>query len=311
MRQWQEIFARLRRKWHEMRFRHVAAGVRDIGPIPLVPDGPIVLSMVQHRDVDAYLLALGSFVQRLPARRIVIVADPTLDAADQSVLRRQVPGIEIVPQRDFRLAGLPQGGCWERLVAIAHYVADGYVIQLDADTVATGPLDEVAACVRDNRAFTLGTDDHFGLQPAAEAAAFAQSRVQSDSHIQVHAEAALDRLPAADFPSYIRGCAGFAGFPAGYELLPKLSQLSAVMAQVLGERWMQWGSEQFASNVMVANAALSCVLPHPKYCAPHRRRADSVFLHFIGYVRYVDGTYTRLAYDYLKSRLSRCSGGGA
>ena len=33
---------------------------------------------------------------------------------------------------------------------------------------------------------------------------------------------ALDRLPAEVFPAYIRGCAGFAGFPAGYEMLPKL-----------------------------------------------------------------------------------------
>lgn len=301
MNQWQENIARLRRKWHELRFRHVAAGVRDIDPIRLAPEGPIVLSMVQHRDVDAYLLALGTFVRRLPARRIVVVADPTLDADDQAVLRRQVPGIEIVAQRDFRPAGLPQGGCWERLVAITRYVDEGYVIQLDADTVTTGPLDEVAACVHDNRAFTLGTEDHFGLQPASEAASFAQGWVKPDSHIQVQAEAALDRLPAGEFASYIRGCAGFAGFPAGYEMLPKLLQLSAVMEQAIGARWRQWGSEQFASNVMVANAPASCVLPHPKYCAPHRRRADSVFLHFIGYVRYVDGTYTQLARGYLKA----------
>ncbi|HNF65876.1 hypothetical protein [Plasticicumulans sp.] len=297
----QQRFAQLRRKWHELQFRRAAAGVRSIGPIRLAAEGPIVLSMVQQRDVDAYLLALGTFVRRLPARRIVVVADPSLDAADQAVLRRQVPDIEIVAQHDFRPEGLPSGGCWERLVAITRYVSEGYVIQLDADTVATGPLDEVAACVRDNRAFTLGTDDHFVLQPASEAADFARSRASPDAHIQVHAEAALDRLPAEVFPAYIRGCAGFAGFPAGYEMLPKLLQLSAVMEQAIGARWRQWGSEQFASNVMVANAPASCVLPHPKYCAPHRRRADSVFLHFIGYVRYIDGTYARLARGYLKT----------
>ena len=190
-----------------------------------------------------------------------------------------------------------EDGVW----SVITYDLEGNVIQLDADTVATGPLDEVAACVRDNRAFTLGTDDHFVLQPASEAADFARSRASPDAHIQVHAEAALDRLPAEVFPAYIRGCAGFAGFPAGYEMLPKLLQLSAVMEQAIGARWRQWGSEQFASNVMVANAPASCVLPHPKYCAPHRRRADSVFLHFIGYVRYIDGTYARLARGYLKT----------
>lgn len=301
MNHWQERIGRLRRKWHELQFRRAATGVRGIAPLRLAAAGPIVLSMVQHRDVDAYLLALGTFARRLPPRRIVVVADPTLDDADQGVLRRQVPDIEIVPQSRFRPAGLPSGGCWERLVAIAHYVSEGYVIQLDADTVATGPLDEVAACVRDGVAFTLGTDDHFVLQPAAEAAAFAQSRLQPDSHVQVHAEAALDRLPAGDFPCYIRGCAGFAGFPAGYELLPKLGLLSQTMSEALGARWTDWGSEQFASNVMVANAPRARVLPHPKYCAPHRRQVDTVFLHYIGYVRYADGSYARLARNYLKT----------
>ena len=66
----QQRFAQLRRKWHELQFRRAAAGVRGIGPIRLAAEGPIVLSMVQQRDVDAYLLALGTFVRRLPARRI-------------------------------------------------------------------------------------------------------------------------------------------------------------------------------------------------------------------------------------------------
>ncbi len=301
MKAWQERLAQLKRKWHELRFRRITSGVRKLPPIRLATEGPVVLSMVQHRDVDAYLLALGTFVRQIPVRRVVVVADPSLDDLDRAMLEQLVPGIEIVPCTRFQVSGLPTGGTWERLIAISGYVADGYVIQLDADTVATGQLAEVANCIRDNVAFTLGTEDRFVLQSLTEAAEFARSSLSPQSHVQVHAEAALDSLPSAEFAFYIRGCSGFAGFPQGYDFYSKLVTLSVAMQARLGKVWAQWGSEQFASNVMVANAPEAMVLPHPKYCAPHRRVDDSVFLHFIGYVRYIDGTYAALARNYLRT----------
>ena len=62
-----------------------------------------------------------------------------------------------------------------------------------------------------------------------------------------------------------------------------------------GDRWREWGSEQVASNLVVANLPGGTLLPHARYCAPHRRRPQTAFLHFIGYVRFTTGLYSELA----------------
>ena len=54
--------------------------VRGIETTPVIRRGDlplIALSMVQKRDVHAYLLALKSFCRHVSASRIVVVADPT------------------------------------------------------------------------------------------------------------------------------------------------------------------------------------------------------------------------------------------
>ena len=56
-----------------------------------------------------------------------------------------------------------------------------------------------------------------------------------------------------------------------------------------------WGTEQFSSNLLVASSPGARVLPHPRYCAAHRRTGDTAFLHFIGYVRHASGLYAQLA----------------
>ncbi len=66
----------------------------------------------------------------------------------------RMSGIEFHALADCHEPGLPTGGTWERLIAIARLSRSHYVIQLDADTLAMGPLAEVAAAVRDGRAFT-------------------------------------------------------------------------------------------------------------------------------------------------------------
>lgn len=300
---------KLRERWHRWRFQQTVKSIVQTPVLRMSDNGLIVLSMVHHRDVLPYLLALKSFVRFVPASRVVLVADPTLDSDDRALLRAQVPAIEIRDAADFRRPGLPVGGCWERLSAISEYVAQGYVVQLDADTVSVAPLDDVRQAFRDGVSFTLGTEDRQSLQPAADVARWAQGRLQDGDHIQLAAEALLDRLPAQpEGWRYVRGCAGFAGFAPGSISPPRVQQLSAWMGQLLGERWTQWGTEQFMSNLLVANCAGARVLPHPRYCAPHRRTAESVFFHFIGYVRYTTAYYTESARQVIRQLVDRPAG---
>jgi hypothetical protein len=70
--------------------------------------------------------------------------------------------------------------------------------------------------------------------------------------------------------------------------------ISERMSRVM-PRWNEWGTEQFTSNLIVSSIPGARLLPHPKYCAPHCRKNDTVFFHFIGYVRFTTPLYAQLA----------------
>ena len=70
-------------------------------------------------------------------------------------------------------------------------------------------------------------------------------------------------------------------------------EVSSGMQAQLGPKWSAWGTEQVTSNLVVASSPGARVLPHPRYCAPHRRSDDTAFLHFIGYVRHASGLYAQ------------------
>jgi hypothetical protein len=232
--------------------------------------------------------------------RVVLVADPTLNAADRTLLRSHVPHIEIREAAEFRREGIPQGGCWERLSAISHLAQQSYVVQLDADTVALGDLPAVRKAIQDGVSFTLGTEDVQPVLNSVDMAAEARKTAGGDAGVQQLAEASLDRFDPGGQFRYARGCAGFAGFAKGSINPGLVLDVSKRMAELLGDKWSAWGTEQFASNLLVCSSPGGRLLPHPDYCAPTRLTSKTVFLHFIGFVRFRDGLYARTT-----QRLSR------
>ena len=277
------------------RFKHSLRQILLTRQIATGEEPFTALSMVHHRDVDAYLLAIKSFCLYFNPRRIVVVADPSITGEDRARIASHVEGIDFVRAEDYRESVLPQGGCWERLIAISEYVKDDYVIQLDADTVTLQHMPEVRDAVLNSRSFVLATEDGQDFVSSSEASHWAKPRVASGEHVQVLAEANLDRLFGSDSIRYVRGCAGFSGFAPGSFNREHLRELSGAMGAILADKWSSWGTEQFASNYMVSNSPKACVLPHPKYCHPGHERPGTVFLHFIGYVRFSTGRYARAA----------------
>ncbi|MDP2881163.1 MAG: hypothetical protein Q8N89_06235 [Azonexus sp.] len=264
-------------------------------PIATGTDPFTVLSMVHHRDVESYLLAIKSFCRFFSPRRIVMVCDPSITDQDRIQIAHHVRGIEFVRAEDYRVVGIPQGGCWERLIAISEFAQSDYVIQLDADTVALSDMPEVRNAVSGAASFVLATEDDQDFVSCSEAAKWAKPRAESSEHIQILGEANMDRLPNFETARYVRGCAGFSGFAQGSFNRSKLKSFSDTMSQILNDKWSAWGTEQFASNFMVANSPIATVLPHPKYCHPGREKSGTVFLHFIGYVRFNTDRYARAA----------------
>lgn len=284
-------------RFNRFRFERALRTVANTPAIQCTAEGPTLLSMVHHRDVLPYLLAVKSFNRFIPPSQVVVVMDPTITEEDQQILRRHVPGIELRHAEDYREEGIPQGGCWERLIAISEYVADSYVIQLDADTVTLRDIPEIRDAVRTGTSFVLATEDNQDFVSCSDIALWAERRLASGEHVQILAESRLGQFKDHERLRYVRGCAGFSGFACGSLSRDKLREFSSVMSSLLGDRWSQWGTEQFASNFMVANSPLARVLPHPKYCHPGRETAETVFLHFIGYVRFITGRYAQVTHE--------------
>lgn len=288
---------RLRKAWSQAVFRHQVRAVFASPPIEPSGDEPVIVTQTCHSDIAMYLVAIKSFYHRLGRGRIVILNDGSLTAADQDLLRHHVRPSEVIPIESSRGPGLPVGGTWERLTFIARSVADAYTIQLDADTVTVGPIPEVDDCVRTGTAYALGEWPGQQIDSVQEA-----SRIVAHSnstHVQILAEQQLVQLERAEHLKYVRGCSGFAGFPRGSFDVGTLKGLSDQMYRLLGPKWEEWGSEQFSSNFVVANAPRARVLPNPNYYTFQGKPESAAFIHFVGGHRFESGLYVRSAREAL------------
>jgi hypothetical protein len=283
----------LRRWWFDL----TTQGVLRSPPLILGDAAaPLLLSQLQHKDVLMYLAAVKSFSGQLPPAGVHVVDDGSLTQEDRELLQRHIPRIQFHALDAFREPGLPQGACWERLIAIAQLSQTQYVIQLDADTLTLGEVSEVASAVRGGQSFAIGTWDDQEIESVIERAQRTRKRLgDGRAHIQMLAEANFDRLQDAANLKYVRGCAGFSGFAPGAGKLDLMLSLSAQMQALLGERWMEWGSEQVMSNLVVANQPGAIVLPHPAYADCQKMREGTTrFIHFIGTCRFQGGIYAKL-----------------
>lgn len=178
-------------------------------------------------------------------------------------------------------------------MAVLELCAENYVVQVDSDLVALSPLEEVAEAARQGYGFTLSGEA--GVTLTSLEAATAAARQHSYRHVQPDAERLLAEMPGADGLHYVRGCAGFAGFPRGTDRALAVS-FSDFMKARLGAGWTQWGSEQVTSNFVVANTANPVVLPWAAYPAFNGREAavaSAKLIHFIGPTRFRGGVYSR------------------
>ncbi len=305
---------RLRRSWGSRSFMRTAKDILNTAPLRVEGDAPLFLSMLPRRDLIPYLLAIKSLYVEVKQGRIAVINERgiidqnSLTDDDLALLRYHVPGIEIIDFCAISTGRCPRGGTWERLIKIIELSKDNYVIQVDADTLVSGPIPEVIDCVRANRSFILGTDVGQTLSSAPEIAGMVQGWIKTYGWtapgICVTAEAALDRLPNATDKSYVHASSGFGGFARGAFSLADLEWFSLHMSSLIGAQiWHEkWGSEQIGSNYTLANAPAVTVLPFPKYATfePHLPLGEYAFLHHIGTYRYDGGVYRNRAAEFIR-----------
>lgn len=292
------ITGRLRRDWHKARFEAVARRVFDTPPLQMTGDSPIFVSQLRERDVAAYLLAIKSLYRRIGSGRVCVLNDGSLTADSRVLLAQHLPALDVVDISTIDTGPCPRGGTWERLCKIIELSQERYVIQVDADTLTVADVPEVRECWKQRVPFLLGTGAGLAVSTAAEVAEMVQGWIKrygwSDLSLSVEAEAALGRLPNPHGVAYVHASSGFAGFAPGMIKLKDLYKFSGYMTDLIGpERWHAWGSEQIASNYVLANVPGAVVLPYRRYACvePGTPVEGRVFLHFLGTYRYEKPSY--------------------
>lgn len=258
----------------------------DAGQMPFT-----LLSMVHHRDVLSYLVAAKSFARYTAPSRMIVICDPSIDDEDRRILKKHFPFIELADAVDFRHPDIPVGGTWERLFSISHFIESGYVVQADADTITFADPIEVRQAIASQHGFVIGEEPNQQLTTFASSSTLASSWIEPGAHIQAIAEWKLAAIGLPLETNYVRGCAGFTGFPQNNVMRARLLDFSRRMREAIGERWSDWGTEQVTSNYLAANFAGTTVLPYPKYCNPNDIDSTSVFAHFIGSQRFINRKY--------------------
>lgn len=288
--------AKIKKKFYRKTFDSSCRAILQTAPVELdESSGVVVLSQTYHPDLLMYLVAAKTFAKYIKPALFVIVDDGLLPE-DRELIRKHLKKVEFLERRSVPNTVCPAGGTWERLLSIADYSERYYVVQLDSDTVTLHEPTDVAECIRLGKAFTLPTRMGNAFVPVAEASATA--KLSESKHVQIEAEMTLANIDELRDTLYIRGCSGFAGFPKDAIRRADLEHFSQLMEKAIGrDRWSQWGTEQFASNYMIANAPMRATLPFDKYpyWKPGTDLAPAALVHFIGDDRFTSSKYAAVA----------------
>ncbi|WP_420933459.1 hypothetical protein ACOJR9_13500 [Alteromonas sp. A081] len=297
------LIRNIRQKINTIFYNQVAANVLQTSPVDLASNSDtVVVSQLYHNALYMSIVALKTFILNFGKCDLHIINDGSLTESDLNLLKAHFPNCTIVNFSDINMNGCPSGGCWERLCYILSINREKYVIQVDTDTLTTNAIQEVIEAARSNIAFTIGDPNFMQPMSLESLRKFAESK--NSLLIQHIAEAQLIKIKGLSLNSYIRGCAAFTGFPQGTDLITRVKTLSTQMENILGDRWLEWGSEQFASNVMISSCQDSFVLPWPKYqnygYPPHKGSEEEVAVyHFIGSNRHSDSHITKKTKEWL------------
>jgi len=293
----------INRTWFDFQCR----GILSVPPIEIKKNGLLILSMVSHKDVIMYLIAIKSFYHHLRRGEILVVNDGSLTVEDRTILQQHIPSITLVHIKDINTGVCPKGGTWERHVLIADYVKDYYVIQLDADTVTANEIPEVIECLNSNTSYAISglkEEEVREMRYSCDRAKSWGLKKWNMNNIQFLSEMKFENLKDYNNLKYARCGASFAGFAKNSFTREKVERFSLEMERITGKKWHTWGSEQVTSNFIVANSPKATVLPYPKYISffPYLDIDfnTSAFVHLIGANRFKQGFYKQQAKEIIK-----------
>lgn len=285
----------LKREVARTLFNWQVRGIFKTPPVQVI-DAPLrIVSLLGQPtpEISMYLLAMKGLYRHLGRGRITIITDKKTVAMHGEMLRHHLPGITFEMIDEIDTGSCQKGGCWERLAYIIRRTQEEYVIQMDSDTLPVGnDLSEVADCIEHNISFTYA-DNHWRIESMAKIAENASA--EDSKYVGDVLERKFATWPNAQQMKFVKGSAGFSGFARGQFDLAKLEYFHTEMKKSLGNRWREWGTEQSASNFLIANAPGAVTLPYPAYQTGPLPTHDprTKFIHFIGSNRYRGNVFAK------------------
>lgn len=289
--------------------------IHDTPPIPCDPRaGCEVHTMLGHRDVDLYLVAVKSLLRWSQELAVVVHSDGSLDGSTLDQLRRHVPGVRIIepPAADERartmLADRPallrwraHDAAYRRLIDVELWRQTSRRIVLDADVlVLREPTEALRWAHAGSTAFLLGQPPDDEGRPLA--------RPPASAHVQAHFRYAVPNLAARTglAPRFLQGTtAGFHGCTDELQLDKVERLLEACEAE--GLRMTQWGGDQCCIIYLLSAAGAARL--DPRRCFNFDPSLAAVadqaeVIHFYGTHRFHGGVYPRLAQSVIREMAS-------
>jgi len=269
----------------------------------------IIVSLLSHRDVMLYVIAIKSLYHFLQKGAVHVINDGSLTQRDINLLKKHVHNLLIFHIKDIPSLVCPKGGCWERLLFVADHNPQAYVLVLDADILTQHAIEEVKDAIANNASFIMGDGSDQKIVPMPDILAVMRRRYSNvdmaTQPFQSLYDTTLDKIPDYETRLYLRGTGGFNGFARGSISRQRVEEFSQEMARVFGDDWKRWGSEQIAVCYLIANTPQSRILPCPKYALYYADKninyAESSVLHFIGTHRFQNGFYIKQTRQFIQN----------
>ena len=278
-------------------------------PIKGAEDGLVVLTMLSHKYVPMYLVAVKSLYQFYPHGRYEVLDDGTLTPEDKEVLRYHVGGIQFSDFPQVKNDHCPKNGCWERLLRVGELAQQEKVLVMDSDILTQGPVQEMDQYLQANQSFILGTNLGRTIETMQEVHADEvkrhQGKVPEKMNLQNFFDTHMHLIPGFEQIRYVKGSAGFNGFGQQKITRDKVEELNAKMKSIFKARWEEWGTEQIAACILTVDDPEAKILNAPAYILHYALNDvdynQSSVIHFIGKARYKKGYYGKRSKQFIRT----------
>lgn len=285
--------------------------VRSTPPLAVNPQADTSIhSIVGHRFVHQYLVAIKSFLRFFNDIAVFVHDDGSLTINDRKLLQRHLPGLRIQVRaeadaafdrafNDPFLSKVRKSYTSYLKLFDPTFLRNGKrIILLDTDTLF---IRRPASVIQWAQAggqpwYHVAPKGNMKKRPQSTAASGAQ-----DVHIQTLIMRELDEINERLQRSYRieQGfCAGFVGYDVGIIEFGELKRLLEALFDRFGDRIYRWGSEQTIHGLMLCGQGARA-LPIEDYFVFTQHNANranhGTFVHFVGENRFYRMIYPRLA----------------